>query len=298
MSRAAAARRKLPGQWSRFFASTLKWLRIISLGLLGLVAVAAFVYGLLQTALFRVERIDVTGTSALKPEAVIEHSSLKLGESVAFVPTDEAARRIRSLPWVKSVEVTRVWPHGVRIAIEERRPVGIAKTTSGAWVKVADDGVVVESSRNAPLGFPVLLDVKVAGDAGATIPEEDKMLTTIARGLPDALRPKVTQIQRQDKQYRLGLNNGIVVVLGDEHDMGNKLMAASSVLSQTDNKKISVLDVQSPTMPIGTPRDGFDVNNKPAAPPTTASPSTSALPSASTSSVPSQREPSTSAAKR
>lgn len=229
--------------------------RVALMACVSMIACAAFGVGLMQTSLFAIERVSVTGTSHLTADTVSSQSGVKIGSSVAFVSTEKIIHRLKRNPWIESAVIRRQWPHEIRISVRERTAAAIAKSQTG-WVVIAGDGTMLQSVEKVPEGLPVVLDVGTHSGVGNKVADSDLDLLRVARALPDSLRPKVTQLQRQDKSMRLGLNNGVVVVLGDASLLGNKLMAAAAVLSQTDNTKIAVLDVQSPTMPIATPRNG------------------------------------------
>lgn len=219
-------------------------------------AAVAFCYGLLQTSLFTVQRVDVNGLSHLQKNEVIALSRVKVGQALISVNDGKAAHRIESNPWVKSAHVTDNWPHAVTITVVERKPVAQVQTADNHWAQVSSDGVILESANAPANGLPVILDVKPAVKAGGLLDPSTGPLLNVARLMPPSLQPHVLQMQNQNGTLRLGLDTGTIVILGDTSNMGDKLMAAAAVVSQTDAKKLATLDVTSPHLPIGTPVGG------------------------------------------
>ena len=58
--------------------------------------------------------------------------------------------------------------------------------------------------------------------------------------------------RNSEGQIRLGLASGTIVELGDRRDLGDKLMAAAAVLSNTDANTVATLDVRSSHLPLVT----------------------------------------------
>lgn len=240
--------------WLSLSERARRKMRVALLVVASIVAALAFVVGMLLTVMFRLDEIVVTGNAHYKPEQIQSIAGLKTGGSLAFAPVTEATRRLRADPWVASAVVKHDWPHTLQIEVVEKHAVATAKTSSNQFALLANDGTVLEVTTTTPRGFPFLVGVSTSDELRSALRDDDLTLTTIATALPDSLRPKVSQLQVQDGQFRLGLTNGVVVELGDDDRLGEKLMSAATVISQADNKTIRVLDVRSPSLPVAQPR--------------------------------------------
>lgn len=217
--------------------------------------VAAVCSGLLFTRLFGVDRVAVTGTSVLGPDQVRAAAHVAHGTPLVRVDTAAVAARIRRDPWVASVRVERRWPHGIAIAVVERRAAAIAPTVDHRWAQVSDDGAILGVVDRLPDGLPALLDVITSTPPGSHLDDRAASLAKVAGALPASLAPKVSQIGiASDGVLRLGLRAGTIVVLGTSDDLADKLTAAASVLSHVDAATIGTLDVTSPHLPTSTPR--------------------------------------------
>jgi cell division protein FtsQ len=218
-----------------------------------LLAVCAFGYGMLQTSLFAVQRIDVNGLSHLQRSDVLALSHIKVGEAMISINQNQSEGRIEGNPWVQSAHVKDAWPHVVTINVVERTPVAQIQTADNRWAQVSSDGVVL-AVGNAPTGgLPLILDIKPAVKPGGLLDSSTGALLNVAQLMPPSLQPHVRQMQNQSGTLRLGLDTGTIVILGDTSNMADKLMAAAAVVSQTDTTKLATLDVTSPHLPTGTP---------------------------------------------
>lgn len=108
---------------------TRKWL---ALGALGMVLCATFAGPRLLQGLsfFRVRRVEISGLQYLAPATVMR--ALKLSpEASVFDDPALLARRVFSVPGVKSVTVQRRMPGTLEIAVEEAVPVALAAGNGG-----------------------------------------------------------------------------------------------------------------------------------------------------------------------
>lgn len=228
--------------------------KLAGIAFLVVAGLALLTAGLLRTPLFGLDRIGVVGNSAISTEDVIRASGLHTGMPLISVDERNAQRRLQAVPSLASAKVVSKWPHTVSIEVVERKPVALVQTTDAKWAQVDASGVVISVSATPSAGLPAPLDVQVSGAPGAVVDRSAMDLIRIAAALPDSMRPHVTQMQRDSAgNFRLGLDSGTIVELGDASDLANELMAAAAVLSHTDPKTIADLDVRSPHLPLSTP---------------------------------------------
>ena len=130
--------------------------------LLVLVVVLALVGGGIWAVWFSkwlaVETIDVSGAQTVEASDIRARSGVDVGEPLARVDLASAERRIGALAVVRSVDVTRQWPNGVLISIEERVPIAVVEI--GGRLRGMDaDGVVFRDYKKAPPGLPARGDL-------------------------------------------------------------------------------------------------------------------------------------------
>ncbi|MGA4842530.1 cell division protein FtsQ/DivIB [Streptomyces sp. G45] len=118
----------------------------------------------------RVERVTVSGTLRLTPEAVRDAADVPLGGPLVSVDSGAIEERLRrALPRIDSVDVVRSWPHGIALKVTERTPV-LLEEKGGKFVEVDAKGVRFATVDKAPKGAPLLeLTTDRSGGAAASL---------------------------------------------------------------------------------------------------------------------------------
>ena len=134
------------------------------LGILVMIASAAGVYWLLTSPTFRLDesRLDISGLNYTDPARVRELIGLPLDATpnVFRLRTVEMQHALASLPAVARAEVSVALPNHLTVAVTERIPVVVLRTTTGSFVLDAD-GVVLEELPTEiadALGLPIVQD--------------------------------------------------------------------------------------------------------------------------------------------
>ncbi|WP_312855896.1 cell division protein FtsQ/DivIB [Nocardioides stalactiti] len=114
-------RRFVRRQWAR------RWLtvRYVLAAVMVVAAVGLGVYSLYFSSWLRLESAEVGGTSQLSEAEVLAAAELPTGDALALVDLDAIEVRVKRLTAVRSVDVSRQWPHDVRIDVEEWDPLAV-----------------------------------------------------------------------------------------------------------------------------------------------------------------------------
>jgi len=118
---------------------------------------------------FRVQKIVVTGCKALTESEVVAAAKVPMSRSIFDVEFAPIAKRVEALPLVQKVQVARVFPSTIVIAVAERQPLALINH-AGLW-PVDAAGVILprlQSNRRAraPLNYdtPILSGAAFAGN--------------------------------------------------------------------------------------------------------------------------------------
>jgi cell division protein FtsQ len=210
------------------------------------VAVAAGVVGLLAAAVwlltfsgaFAAQRVVVSGTETLSFDDVSAAAGVAIGDPLARQDVDAMAERVAALRAVESVQVTRDWPHAVRIAVVERRPV-LAVRESGGFNLIDRFGVAYRTVGSVPGGVAV-----------AEVNSADRPLlmqvSNVIQTLPDFLDGKVATVRAGSADsIVLVLTNGDQIIWGSAEQSDLKAKAIVALMKH----KASVYDVSAPANP-------------------------------------------------
>lgn len=212
--------------------------------LLGLVLVLAIVGGGIWAVWFSswlaVETIDVSGAQTVEASDIRVRSGIEVGEPLARVDLAKAERRIGALAVVRSVEVTRQWPNGILVSIEER--VAIAVVEIGGRLRGMDaDGVVFRDYKKAPPGLPRV--VTSIGTTSEALKEAAKVISALPADL--TLIVDHVQVTTVD-QISLVLKDGRTVVWGSADESDTKAEVLETLLATV---QAQVYDVSVPSKP-------------------------------------------------
>lgn len=148
---ALARRRFTRRQWAR---RLLAWrgglLAVLVAGVVGFIG-----WLFLFSSALAVSGVRVEGAHVLSVQQVREAADVPLGEPLATVDLHAIAHRVRTLPAVRSVDVSRSWPDKVRIAVRERHAVAVVER-DGAWHGVDRNGVVFRTYSSRPAPLPIV----------------------------------------------------------------------------------------------------------------------------------------------
>ena len=171
-------------QWARRWLS----LRYVLLVLAVVALVGTSIWLVFFSATLQVKRVEVVGNDLLSDGRVRELADVPLGEQLALVDLGRAGARVGSLAEVKSVDVTRTWPDGVRITVVERTAVAVVEL--GGRLRGLDaDGVVFREYKAVPKGMP---RVQSSGSAGTDALKE---AATVVSALPQDLASRVDHVE-------------------------------------------------------------------------------------------------------
>ena len=216
---------------------------------------AAAVLGSLYWFWFRdssfveVRSVEVTGLTT-KDGPRIESALAAVGEDMTtlHLRVDEIEAVAAEFPVIGSVEVERDFPHGLRIAITERRPAALV-SVDGVPMPVAGDGTVLNGLR-PPDGLPVLRMEKPASNGRVTDPRTRRALL-VAGAAPGALPQRIERISEgPERGIVVALEEGPEVVFGDADHAVEKWAAAARVLADPEAQGASYIDVRLPGRPV------------------------------------------------
>jgi cell division protein FtsQ len=225
-------------QWTRRW---LAWRKVLVVGLVLAVLLGAGWLVFFSSAL-AVNGVQVAGTRVLGPDVVRRAAAVPTGGPLATVDLDAITARVKRLPAVKSVDVSRAWPDKVRIDVTERRAVAVIEPQSGGRPRAVDaDGVLFRHFARAPRGLP---KIRVGDGAGSDAVTE---AARVAGAMPPLLARKVAFVEVQTVDtIALVLHSGRMVRWGSADGSAAKARVLSVLLLQ----KASVYDVRVPAQPI------------------------------------------------
>jgi cell division septal protein FtsQ len=172
-------------------------------------------------------------------------SQLHRGQTVFSVPASLVQRRLEEHPWVKRATVRRVFPHSIRLDIEEREVVAWAQHPSeDARIAIAEGGVIVGRDEVATS----LLELVGAETSGWRV--GDSVLDSQVSELLSALQVDLCQLGVRSvdvtnlRSIELFLENDVRVRLGDIDCMQDRLTALEALCREIEIDGYELIDVR------------------------------------------------------
>ncbi|MDX2263872.1 MAG: FtsQ-type POTRA domain-containing protein [Hyphomicrobiales bacterium] len=128
-----------------------------------------------RSAGFEVSKVVIRGRVNASEQALLAALDADVRDSTLFFDADAARRRIAAIGWVKTVEIQKLWPATLVVAVVERQPVAVWVDGAGAQHAVDERGAVLGPVKAAEMSG--LIRVRGEGAAAAS------------KGLADALAP-------------------------------------------------------------------------------------------------------------
>ena len=180
-------------------------LRVL-LGLLAAGVLGGLVWMIWFSHLLAVNRVQVEGTTTLRPSDIRTQAAVRLGEPLVRVDTVAIESRVAAMERIDQVEATRQWPRTIRIEVVERKPVGWV-LSAGAIRALDRYGVDFRSLRTEPKH---LTEVRVET---ATARKRQQALEGAAAVL-ELLRTDDPGLLKKVQYVRVASKDSIQLVLG------------------------------------------------------------------------------------
>jgi cell division protein FtsQ len=188
------------------------------------------------TVLFKIDAIEVNGTSRYSAEEIMKAGGIEKGENLFLAKTKEAGVRIQQkLPYIQTAKVTRRLPAKIVIFISEEPVSGVLEFNK-KYAMVGPSGKVLELVDKMPANFPEIKGVKLSkAEVGKNIVYQDTSQQTTFQSLTAAISSskfqKVTQIDlSMPYKIQMVYDNRVIMNLGLPSDFDYKLRFAKSIL--------------------------------------------------------------------
>ncbi len=209
---------------------------------LSLVVIAAAVV-LSLTVLFKINSISVTGTSRYTQKQIEQASGIQNGDNLFLIKTNDSAAKIRqTLPYLGKVTVSRAFPTGVKINVEEASEWGAVPFQNG-YAVLGKDGTVLEKTA-APSKSCIELKGITLKKAQVGIPAQFSdntrkgVFCTVMEAIEESgLGKQITAADfTKSSKIILTYENRVFLNLGEPDDLDYKFKFADSLLKNNIKK--------------------------------------------------------------
>ena len=211
------------------------------------VVIIALAYLLGWSSIFSVKKVEITGAPTAAVLANIEmKSQIEVGQQLARVNPQSAARKIEKLSWVKDVAISRNWLSGaVAIEINPRQPLAFFNSDQVPGQTIDEEGQLFSLPGYSNPDLALI---------SAKSPDSALKANELFTALPENFRKNITSmLATSSNTFTLNSTlegRDIRIRWGDSQDMALKISVINSLLKLPENKKIKLIDVVAPYAPI------------------------------------------------
>lgn len=207
-----------------------------------LVAGAAWLVG--YSDVLAVRTVQVEGADDAVSAAVLEAAAAPVGVPLARVDTAAVAERAGQVPEVATVEVTRAWPHTLRLTVTPRVAVALLQTPEG-WRLVDGSGAVFGAPEGPLDTLPTIVAASTKAGEQARVAAVE-----VSASLPASLAASVARVEAGSPvDVRLVLRDGRPVTWGSAEDSARKAEVLAVLLATP----ATAYDVSVPDRPTVRP---------------------------------------------
>lgn len=188
------------------------------------------------TVLFKIDTIQVTGTSRYSAEEIIKATGIQKGENLFLAKTKEASAAVaQKMPYIASAKVTRRLPAQISVQVKAEIVSG-AILYQGKYAIVSATGKVLELTAKMPQNCPSIKGLELTkAEVGKMIvykqASQQTTFNSLTLAISDNKLDKITSIDMSlPSKILIIYDNRITMNLGPPSDFDYKIRFAKSIL--------------------------------------------------------------------
>jgi len=212
-----------------------------------IVSVTVGTVSLYRSQLFAIEEVQVIGAERLPIDTVRSRAAVPEGATLLRYPAHEIKERLLAYAWIAEAQVTRDFPHTLRIRIVERKPIASVDTGETFWAVDKTGMVLGEQSLEETSTLPVVRDVPGLDlKAGRASTSEVLMnALTVLSGISDELRGKLRAVTAPSiDETTLLTTENVEILIGEGTELETKSLRALTIMRKYSGNVVFI-DVRS-----------------------------------------------------
>ncbi|MBW6468266.1 MAG: cell division protein FtsQ/DivIB [Anaerosomatales bacterium] len=216
-------------------------------------AVIAGGVALYRSDLFSITAIEVEGVTELTAEEVVATAALPEGSTLLRLPRGEMEVRLASHPWIAAAHISRRFPDGLVIHVDERVAAALVDTGEAAfWLVDSDSLALGQRTPDATETVPVIRDLAEFDPVAGERSESEALANAlrVLEGLSDEMLARLRAISAPSVDLTtLMTSDDIEVLVGSAEDIEKKDAVALRIMEEQQDAvvHINVRTVDRPT---------------------------------------------------
>ena len=188
---------------------------------------------------FAITDVQMAGQKQTSEVDVLTTLGLNGRTSLVGFDTAQARTLLTSLPWIKSAEITKMYPDGLAIKLEEREPFAIWQHDEELSLIEEDGTIIVPFAHQEYSNLPLI--------TGVGAEREARLLVPAIAAIPELKSRVKAQMLVAGRRWDIRLDNGVTIQLpaGDPAAALKGLAALDSATGLL-SKDIETVDLRVP----------------------------------------------------
>jgi cell division protein FtsQ len=242
----AGAAPRLPKVWLGALPPRAR-LATVAMSVTLAVLAGLYFFWLRDSSLVAVKHVSVSGVSGDNAHRIAARlEAAARGMTTLNVDDDALREAVAAFPEVRGVTADADLPHGLRIVVAERVPIGVL-TSGREHVAVASDGTVLPKAET---GSAPVIPVTTLPTGSRLTDSAALRAIAILDAAPARLRSRIDELAKGKGGLRATLRGGGTIVIGTPTALAAKWLAAAAVLRNPSAKGAKYLDVRIPRRPV------------------------------------------------
>lgn len=198
-----------------------------------------FILFSLKTNYFYVNKVIVEGNKYVVANEVVKQSGITENTNILYMNVRTIKDGILSNSYISTVKIKRKLPNTIVIEIEERSPRYIINNNDKIYI-LDSNLFILEVREDNPLGLPEIIGLdtegKNLGEKATDSPRMSYFIENYTRLMDSLSEPiPISKIDLRDTlNIKLEINK-LIIKLGDEEDLEDKLNKVINILKEESN---------------------------------------------------------------
>ncbi len=213
-----------------------------------LLALILGIFQLFRSGLINIKKVEVVGNKSVSTAKIIEACRVDKHTNLLSVSTSDISSRILKNPWIKNVTIKRIFPHTLKVEVQERVPVAIVSQDEKFYL-VDDDLFVISKHQyaNNNSSIPTITDLPIGKIWVGEQLMNDSLKNAIKciKSMDPAFKKTISLISAPSPdKLSLYTKDNVEILYGEAKQADDKNKVLQTILKE-QGKQVIFIDVRS-----------------------------------------------------
>ncbi len=219
----------------------------VAIVLAAVITVSAGTIAIYRSPVFGIEEVEVIGAERLPVDTVRNLAAIPDNATLLRYRARAIEERLLAYAWIAEAQVTRDFPHTLRIRIVERKPIALVDTGETFWAVDKTGMVLGEQSLDETSTLPVVRDIPGLDLKAGRASTSEVLINALGvlSGISDELRSKLRAVTAPSiDETTLLTTENVEILIGEANELETKSLRALTIMRKYSGNVVFI-DVRS-----------------------------------------------------